>query len=127
MELTPNEALIRRRTTKMTLSVEQIVVGDIVVVRPGERIAMDGKVSIGYSTVNEAPITEEFIPVEKQLADEISAGTINERSSLEVEVTKLVEDDTISRIISMVEEAQGKLATSQQFADKFAKYYISLL
>ena len=84
MELTPNEALVRRGMTEITLPVEKIVVGDIIIVRPGERIAMDGKVSTGYSTVNEAPITGESIPVEKQPGDEIYAGTINERGSLEV-------------------------------------------
>ena len=76
MEIIPNEALVRRGTTEIKLPVEQIVVGDIIIVRPGERIAMDGKVSTGYSTVNEAPITGESIPVEKQLGDEIYAGTI---------------------------------------------------
>ncbi len=123
MELTPNEALVRRGTTEIKMSVEKISVGDTIVVLPGERIAMDGKVSAGYSTVNEAPITGESIPVEKQLGDEVYAGTINERGSLEVKVTKLARDNTISRIIHMVEEAQGQRAPSQQFVDKFAKYY----
>ncbi|MDQ1253571.1 MAG: Zn2+/Cd2+-exporting ATPase [Euryarchaeota archaeon] len=123
MELTPNEALVRRGTTEIKMSVEKISVGDTIVVLPGERIAMDGKVSAGYSTVNEAPITGESIPVEKQLGDEVYAGTINERGSLEVKVTKLSRDNTISRIIHMVEEAQGQRAPSQQFVDKFAKYY----
>jgi Cd2+/Zn2+-exporting ATPase len=123
MELTPNEALIRRGATEMRLSVEKISVGDTIVVLPGERIAMDGKVSTGYSTVNEAPITGESIPVEKQPGDEVYAGTVNERGSLEVKVIKLAKDNTISRIIHMVEEAQGQRAPSQQFVDKFAKYY----
>lgn len=123
MEITPDEALVRRGQTEITLPVEEITTGDHIIVRPGERIAMDGKVSAGYSTVNESPITGESIPVEKQPGDEISAGTINERGSLEVEVTKLAKDNTISRIINMVEEAQGQRAPSQQFIDKFAKYY----
>jgi len=123
MEITPNEALVRRGTTEITLPVEEIIIGDHIIVRPAERIAMDGKVSTGYSTVNEAPITGESIPVGKQPGDEIYAGTINERGSLEVEVTKLAKDNTISRIISMVEEAQEQRAPSQQFIDKFAKYY----
>jgi Cd2+/Zn2+-exporting ATPase len=123
MELTPNESLVRRGTTEVTLPVEEIAVGDIIIVRPGGRIAMDGKVSTGYSTVNEAPITGESIPVEKQPGNEVYAGTINERGSLEVKVTKLAKDNAISRIISMVEEAQGQRAPSQQFVDKFAKYY----
>lgn len=123
MELTPGEALVRRGETEIKLSVDKIAVGDTIVVLPGERIAMDGKVSAGYSTVNEAPITGESIPVEKQRGDEVYAGTINERGSLEVRVTKLARDNTISRIIHMVEEAQGQRAPSQQFVDKFAKYY----
>ncbi|HET8685329.1 MAG TPA: HAD-IC family P-type ATPase, partial [Methanosarcina sp.] len=123
MEITPNEALVRRGTTEIKLPVEKLLIGDIIIVRPGERIAMDGKVSTGYSTVNEAPITGESIPVEKQPGDEIYAGTINERGSLEVKVTKLAKDNTISRIIHMVEEAQGQRAPSQQFVDRFAKYY----
>ncbi len=127
MEITPNEALVRRGTTEIKLPVKEIVIGDIIIVLPGERIAMDGEVSTGYSTVNEAPITGESIPVEKQAGDEIYAGTINERGSLEIKVTKLAKDNTISRIIHMVEEAQGQRAPSQQFVDKFAKYYTPLV
>lgn len=123
IKLTPDEALVRRGETEITLPVQKIVIGDTIIVRPGERIAMDGKVSVGYSTVNQAPITGESIPVEKQPGDEIYAGTINERGSLEVKVTKLARDNTISRIIHLVEEAQGHRAPSQQFVDKFAKYY----
>ncbi len=123
MKLTPNEALVRRGVTEMKLPVEKIAVGDTIVVLPGERIAMDGKVSSGYSTVNEAPITGESIPVEKHPGDEIYAGTINENGSLEVKATKLARDNTISRIIHMVEEAQGQRAPSQQLVDRFAKYY----
>ncbi len=87
MELTPNVALVRRGTAEITLPVEKIVIGDTVIVRPGERIAMDGKVSTGYSTVNEAPITGESIPMEKQPGDEIYAGTINGRGYFEIKVT----------------------------------------
>jgi len=127
MEITPNEALVRRGTAEIMLPVKEIVIEDIIIVRPGERIAMDGIVSTGYSTVNEAPITGESIPVEKQLGDEIYAGTVNERGSLEVKVTRLARDNTISRIIHMVEEAQGQRAPSQQFVDKFPKNIIPLL
>ncbi|MGA9188199.1 MAG: heavy metal translocating P-type ATPase [Methanosarcina sp.] len=127
MEIAPKEALVRRGITEITLQVKEIVIGDVIIVRPGERIAMDGKVSTGYSTVNQAPITGESIPVEKQPGDEIYAGTVNERGSLEVKVTKLAKDNTISRIIHMVEEAQGQRAPSQQFVDKFAKYYTPIV
>lgn len=127
MEIAPKEALVRRGITERMLQVKEIVLGDVIIVRPGERIAMDGKVSTGYSTVNQAPITGESIPVEKQPGDEIYAGTVNERGSLEVKVTKLAKDNTISRIIHMVEEAQGQRAPSQQFVDKFAKYYTPMV
>jgi Cd2+/Zn2+-exporting ATPase len=127
MEIIPNEALVRRGTTEIKLPVEEIVIGDVIIVRPGERIAMDGKVSTGSSTVNQAPITGESIPVEKQPGDEVYAGTFNERGSLGVEVTKLAKDNTISRIIHMVEEAEGQRALSQQFVDKFAKYYTPIV
>jgi Cd2+/Zn2+-exporting ATPase len=123
MKLTPDEALVRRGATEITLPVKDIVIEDTIIVRPGERIAMDGKVSTGYSTVNQAPITGESIPVEKQPGDEVYAGTINERGSLEIKVTKLARDNKISRIIHMIEEAQGQRALSQQFVEKFAKYY----
>lgn len=123
MQLTPNEAFIRREDTEMTLPVEEILIGDTLIVRPGERIAMDGKVSTGYSTVNEAPITGESIPIEKQPGNDVYAGTINLHGSLEVEVTKYVKDTMIFRIIDMIEDAQMQRAPSQQFIDKFAKYY----
>lgn len=123
MEITPDEASVKRGITEIRLPVKKIIIGDTIIVRPGERIAMDGKVSAGYSTVNEAPITGESIPVEKHPGDDIYAGTINERGSLEIKVTRLARDNTIARIIHMVEEAQGQRAPSQQFVNKFAKYY----
>lgn len=123
MELTPNEALVKRDGSEIVLPVDAIRLGDIILVRPGERIPMDGKVFSGFSSLNQAPITGESIPVEKQAGDEVYAGTINERGAIDIEVTKLAKDNTLSRIISMVEEAQGQRAPSQQFVDKFAKYY----
>ena len=127
MEITPNRALVKRGAVELTLPVEEIIIGDVIIVRPGERIAMDGRVCAGYSTVNEASITGESIPVEKRTGDEIYAGTINERGSLEVEVTKPAQDNAISRIINMVEEAQAQRAPSQQLIDRFAKYYTPMV
>lgn len=123
MELTPNEALVRRDGQEKVLPVAEIRVGDTVIVRPGEQIPMDGRVLKGVSSVNQAPITGESLPVEKQEGDEVYAGTINERGSLEIEVTKLAKDNTMSRIIHLVEEAQEQRAPSQQFVDRFARYY----
>ena len=123
MEITPVQALVRRGTEEVILPVEEIFIGDVIIVRPGERIAMDGRVCAGYSTVNQAPITGESIPVEKKPGDTIFAGTINGHGSLEIEVIRKAEDNTISRIIHMVEEAQGQRAPSQQFIDRFARHY----
>ena len=123
MELAPGEALVNRNGEEITLPVEAIRLGDIMLVRPGERIPMDGKVVAGFSSVNQAPITGESIPVEKKAGDEVYAGTINERGAIDVEVTKMAKDNTIARIIDMVEEAQAQRAPSQQFVDRFARYY----
>lgn len=127
MELTPNQALVRRNGREMILPVEQVRIGDIVIVRPGERLPMDGRVVGGASTVNQAPITGESLPVDKQAGDEVFAGTINERGFLEIEVTRLSRDNTLSRIIHLIEEAQAQRAPSQQFVDRFARYYTPLV
>ncbi|SEO90270.1 Cd2+/Zn2+-exporting ATPase [Amphibacillus marinus] len=123
MNIAPKEALVRRNGQELMIHVDNISVGDIMIVRPGQKIAMDGVVISGHSSVNQAAITGESVPIEKEIDDEVFAGTLNEEGLLEVEITKLVEDTTISKIIHLVEEAQGERAPSQAFIDKFAKYY----
>ncbi|MCL5958158.1 MAG: cadmium-translocating P-type ATPase [Chloroflexi bacterium] len=123
MSVSPNYAKIRRDGREMVLSVEQIGVGEITLVRPGERIPMDGRVSFGSSTVSQAPITGESMPVDKSAGDEVYAGSINERGYLEIEVTKPYRENMISKIIQLVEEAQAERAPSQRFVDRFARYY----
>lgn len=123
MDLAPREALVRRSGQEIRLPVEEIVVGDVMIVKPGERIAMDGNVVSGVSTVNQAPITGESMPVEKEAGDLVYAGTVNEQGALEIAVTKLAADSTLAKIMHMVEEAQAEKAPMQQFVDVFAKYY----
>ena len=127
MDIAPNEALIKRNGQEFTVHVGDIVVGDIMIVKPGQKIAMDGIVVHGHSSVNQAAITGESVPVEKAVDDEVFAGTLNEEGLLEIKVTKLVEDTTISKIIHLVEEAQGERAPAQAFVDKFAKYYTPII
>jgi len=131
MELAPAEAAVLSRGAgeqggrgaEERVPVVKLSVGDVILVRPGERIPMDGRVIKGTSAVNQAPITGESIPVEKGPEAEVFAGTVNGEGALEIEVTRLAEDNTISRIIHMVEEAQAQKAPSQRWVDRFARYY----
>lgn len=127
MDIAPREALIRRGNQEMMVEVEEIQLGDIMIVKPGQKIAMDGIVVKGLSSVNQAAITGESVPVAKMAEDEVFAGTLNEEGLLEVKVTKHVDDTTIAKIIHLVEEAQAERAPSQAFVDKFAKYYTPLI
>ncbi len=123
MDLSPREALVRRDGREFKVPVEEVGVGETVIVKPGENITVDGRVLTGRSAVNESPITGESMPAAKKVGDSVYAGTINGEGSLEIETTKKVEDSTISRIIHLVEEAQAQKAPSQQTVDVFAKYY----
>jgi Cd2+/Zn2+-exporting ATPase len=127
MNLAPKEATIRRDQQELKLLVDEIRIGDIMIVKPGEKLAMDGKVLKGVSTINQATITGESISVVKNVDDEVFAGTLNEEGLLEVLVTKRVEDTTIAKIIHLVEEAQAEKAPAQAFVDRFAMYYTPVI
>ncbi len=109
--------------TEETVSVDDLIPDDMIRVKPGERIPMDGLVTAGNSGVNQAPITGESIPVNKTVGAEVFAGTINGEGALDVRVTRRAVDNTLNRIITMVEDAQSVRAPSQRLIDRFAHYY----
>ena len=124
VQLAPERATVRQADDSWAdVPVKTVVIGQIVRVKPGERIALDGVVTVGRSSVNQAPITGESLPVEKSVGDSVFAGTINESGSLEYRVTDESTHSTLARIIHAVEEAQGARAPTQRFVDQFAKVY----
>ncbi|MDT8068961.1 MAG: heavy metal translocating P-type ATPase [Terriglobia bacterium] len=123
MSLSPPEATVRRDGTEISIPVQDVRLDETIVIKPGQRIPLDGTVTSGASAVNQAPITGESIPVDKEPGSDIFAGSINENGLLEVRVTKLVEDTTLARITHAVEEAQASRAPSQSFVDRFARIY----
>ena len=123
MDLTPPEAVVRRDGVEMRARVDDVQIGEILLVKPGEKIPLDGVVVAGTGPVNQAPITGESLPVEKSSGDEVFAGTINGYGALDVRVTHLRQDTTLARIIALVELAQSQRAPSQAFVERFALYY----
>ena len=123
MDLSPRRATVLYGDRQEEVPVEALRIGDRFLVRPGERVPMDGLVLDGQSAVNQAPITGESVPVAKAPEDEVFAGTINGQGALVVRVTRLAADTTIARIIKMVEEAQAQKAPTQRFVDRFARVY----
>ncbi|RYD36496.1 MAG: cadmium-translocating P-type ATPase [Verrucomicrobiaceae bacterium] len=124
LALTPETALRKRRDAEPEeVPAGEVQPGEIILVRSGQRVPLDGEVASGASAINQAPITGESVPVEKKPGDPVFAGTINGEGSLEVRVTKAAGDSTLARIIHMVEEAGEQKAPTQRFVDKFARIY----
>lgn len=123
MDLAPKTALVRRDGREIEIPADEVVVGDIFVVKPGESIVTDGEVLAGASSVNQAPVTGESVPVEKAPGDAVFAGTINGEGALEVRASKAFAENTIARIIGMVEEAQERKGKSERFIERFGKRY----
>ncbi|MBI5026718.1 MAG: cation-translocating P-type ATPase [Nitrospirae bacterium] len=123
IEMAPKTARVKREDAEMEVPVEDIKRGDIVVVKPGEKIPVEGVIISGRGSINQAPITGESIPVEKKEGDIVYAATINQLGVLFIKVTHTGEDTTYSRIIRLVEEAEASKAPVQKIADKFASYF----
>ena len=127
IEIAPKDALVRRQGREERVLVEDLVVGDRIVIKPGESIPMDGQVEKGMSDIDQSPITGESNPVCREPGQKVFAGTINLSGALEVQVTRLSKDTTLSRILVLVKEAQAKKAPSQQLAEKFGRYYTPII
>ena len=124
LALTPETALRKRDGGEPEeVAAQDVKPGEIILVRSGQRVPLDGEVATGSSAINQAPITGESVPVEKNPGDPVFAGTINGEGSLEIRVTKAASDSTLARIIKMVEEAEEQKAPTQRFVDNFARIY----
>jgi Zn2+/Cd2+-exporting ATPase len=123
-QLTPKTALVVRNTIQVELPVDEIQIDEIVVVKPGVRIPVDGTVSHGQSSVDQSPITGESIPVEKDKGDKVFAGSINGNGQLLIKVTKLAKDNTLARVMQLVEESQTQKTKTQQLTEKFTLWFV---
>ena len=123
IEIAPKDALVRRNGREERVLVEDLQVRDLIVIKPGERIPMDGQIEKGMSDIDQSPITGESNPVCREPGQKVFAGTINLSGALEVQVSRLSKDTTLSRILQLVNEAQAKKAPSQRLAETFGRYY----
>ncbi|MDF2388993.1 cadmium-translocating P-type ATPase, partial [Nostoc ellipsosporum NOK] len=127
MDLTPSTATVKRNHQEVTVAVESVGVGEILTIRPGQRVALDGVVVSGMSAIDQSPITGESIPEDKVPGDIVFAGTLNQTGFLEVKVTHTAKDTTVAKIVHLVEEAQSSRAPTQQWVDKFAEIYTPIV
>ena len=123
-ELMPQSAQVKRGDQIVTEPVDGLQVDDVVIIRPGDRVPVDGQISQGQSTLDQSPITGESAPVTKSEGDEVFAGTINQEAALEVRVTRLARDNTLSRVMQMVAEAQSQQSPTQQFTQRFTAKFV---
>lgn len=126
-KLYPEQAKVRRGDQVVTVRLDEIRLGDTVLIEPGERISVDGVVLTGRSSIDESPITGESMPVDKQPGDVVFAGTLNKQGILDVKATKAAKETTLARIITLVEEAQTSKAPTERFLDTFEQYYAAFI
>jgi len=127
MDMKPETATLFRNDQEVVVRIEELNIGDIVVVKPGERIPADGEIHKGTSAVNQASITGEAVPVDKAVGDEVFAGTINGQGALFIKVTKTSESSLFARIIRLVQEAQEEKPVSQLFVERFERIYAKVI
>ena len=127
MNLAPKTAVLGKGEKEVTVPIEQVEKGDIFVVRPGESIPVDGKILEGHSAVNEAALTGESIPVDKEEGDLVSAATINQSGFIRCEATRVGEDTTLSQIIQMVSDAAATKAPIAKIADKVSGVFVPVV
>lgn len=123
-DLTPKTALVRRNGHEIEVPVEQVGLQEVIILRPGSRIPVDAIVQMGQSSVDQAPVTGESIPVDKAPGDKLFAGTINGEGALEAQVTRLAKDGTLAQVMKLVEEAQTQKSPTQQTVEKFEKFFV---
>ena len=126
-ELAPKTAMVQRKGMEMEVRVEELLRGDRVIVKPGQRIPADGQVESGTSAVDQAPVTGESMPVDKQPGDKVFAGTVNGEGVLVIEVTKLAQESTLARMVTMVAEAQTQKSPTQRFTDRFERIFVPVV
>lgn len=123
LELSPETAVQKTDSGEKEVHIHEVEVGATLIIRPGERIPLDGKIAEGSTSVNQSPVTGESTPVAKSEGDEVFAGTLNEEGYIEIEVTKPPEETTLSKIIELVRNAQERKSETQRLVNKIAKYY----
>ena len=126
-ELAPKTAIVQRDGVEIEVRVEELQRGDRVIVKPGQRIPADGQVASGNSAVDQAPVTGESMPVDKQPGDKVFAATINGEGALLVEVTRLAHESTLARMVEMVAEAQTQKSPTQRFTDRFERIFVPVV
>src|SRR5208283_1067746 len=127
LELRPHTVRVRRGGHEHDVHLAEIRPDDIVIVRPGDRIGVDGRIVSGTSWIDQSPITGESLPAEKAVGDEVFAGTLNTHGALEVAVERLGHDTTLERIIHLVEHAEAAKAPVERMADRYAGYFVPLV
>lgn len=127
MELAPDTAILLEGDEQKEVPAVDVKVGDLILVKPGSQIALDGIVEVGFTSVDESMLTGESIPVEKKVGDQVVGGSVNHQGSLRIRVNRTGEDTTLSKIVKMMEDAQGKKAPISKLADKVAGYFVPIV